>query len=311
MKRTVLAVGLGLSLAAACGPSSRGDNFGNDGGNGSGGGSGSGNGSGGDGCSASAKLIYTVDQTNKLYSFDPTTKSFTSLGTLNCVSGNDPTFGPDFEPFSMGVDRNSQAYVLFVDQISGLAPKIYKVDTQTAGLPCTLTSFSPPSGLAEFGMGFSTTTAGGSVDQLFIAGGASVATTSSSSLKTLDVNTMATTNVGTVQGSPELTGNANGELWGFFPDSVNPRIEQINKTSGAAVAPANLPASMKGNPMAWAFAFYGGHYFVFLQRDSTTPDTETTVYEVTPTGSLVSMTSSQGKHIVGAGVSTCAPVVIQ
>jgi hypothetical protein len=31
------------------------------------------------------------------------------------VSGNDPFFGPDFEPFSMGVDRNSQAYVLFVD----------------------------------------------------------------------------------------------------------------------------------------------------------------------------------------------------
>ncbi|CAN5523063.1 hypothetical protein BH11MYX1_BH11MYX1_17010 [soil metagenome] len=301
MKRTVLALVLGIT--SACGPSTRGDNFGNDGGNGSG--SGSGSGSGGDGCSASAKLIYTVDQGNVLYSFEPTTKTFTSLGTLDCPAGG------NYNPFSMGVDRNAVAYVLYVDQdtftgsVNGT--KLFKVDTTSASLTCTATSFNAPSNLKEFGMGFSTTTAGGDVDQLFIAGGAAATTTTSAKLATLDVTTMATTAVGTVQGSPELTGNANGELWGFFPDANNPRIAQINKTTGV-LATANLPASMQGNPMDWAFAFYGGDYYVFLQRDT---DANTIVYQVSPTGTLVGQTNASGKHIVGAGVSTCAPVVIQ
>ncbi len=307
MKRTVLAL-LGITAVSACGPSSRGDNFGtNDGGNN---GSGSNNGSGGDGCSAASKLIYTVDQGNVLYSFDATTKTFASLGTLNCPAGSGSSGAALYEPFSMGVDRNSQAYVLYVDQNGIDQPQVFKVDTTASGIPCTATSFNGASGLAEFGMGFSTTTAGGDVDQLFIAGGAAVSTTSPSTLATLNVTTMATTNIHSLTGSPELTGNANAELWGFFPDATNPKIGQINKTTGA-VASVNLPASMKGGPMDWAFAFYGGNYFVFLQRDANTSDTDTTVYEVTPAGALVGMTSSNGKHIVGAGVSTCAPVVIQ
>jgi len=304
MKLTVFALVLGITAASACGPSTRDDNFGtNDGGN-NGSGSGSGSGSGGDGCSAASKLIYTVDQGNVLYSFNATTKSFTRLGTLNCPAGSVAA------PFSMGVDRNSQAYVLYVDPSGFQGPQVFKVDTTASGIPCTATSFNGTSGLAEFGMGFSTTTAGGDVDQLFIAGGAAVSTTSPSTLATLDVTTMATTNIHSLTGSPELTGNSNGELWGFFPDASNPKIGQINKSTGA-VASVSLPASMKGGPMDWAFAFYGGHYFVFLQRDANTSDTDTTVYEVTPTGTLVSSTSSMGKHIVGAGVSTCAPVVIQ
>jgi hypothetical protein len=308
MKRTVLPLLLGIPVLVACGPS-RGDddNFGNDGRTGSGG---SGSGGSGDGCSAASKLIYTVDQHNELYQFDATTKAFTTLGTLNCPgtgAGGGP-FAPDYEPFSMGVDRNANAYVLYVDQVLGSPSKIFKVDTNTAGLPCTATTFTAPTNLEEFGMGFSTTTAGGDQDQLFIAGGTAVQTTSPADLNTLDVTSMAVAHLGTVTGSPELTGNANAELWGFFPDPNSPRIEQINKTNGASITPAMLPASMKGMPMAWAFAFYGGNYFVFLMKGS---ESSTTVYEVTPAGMLVGSTPAPGKVIVGAGVSTCAPVVIE
>ena len=303
MKRTVLPLLLGTIVLVACGPNNRGgDDFGNDGGGSNGSGS---NGSGNDGCSAASKLVYVVDSNKKLSQFDPTTKAFTDLGTLNCSAGA--------MPFSMGVDRNATAYVLYTDT------KIYKVDTQTAGLPCTATSFTAPSDLTEFGMGFSTTTAGGDVDQLFVAGGTSVAIGSSSKLRSLDVTSMTTAGSGTVDGSPELTGNSNAELWGFFPDTSNPKIEKINKMTGVAEStfPLTDAASFQGQPLDWAFAFYGGDYWIFLEKDPASdplglaPETFTTVYQVSDTGVLKGHTPAPGRSIVGAGVSTCAPVVIQ
>jgi hypothetical protein len=312
MKRSVLPVFLlGIAVVAACGSSGRPDDFGTgDGGNGSG--SGSGSGSGDDGCSAASKLVYVVDQDNKLSQFDPTSKTFSDLGTLNCPAGA-------ATPFSMGVDRNATAYVLYVDQTGGTASdaQLFKVDTTSASLTCTKTTFSSTS-LQEFGMGFSTTTAGGDTDQLFIAGGTDISTTANSKLNTLDVSTFTPTLVHQITGSPELTGNANAELWGFFPDTDNPKIAQIDKTTGATTDHALTDAaSFKGQPLAWAFAFYGGDYWIFLEKDPASdtfgvdPETNTTVYQVSDTGVLKGKTNAPGRVIVGAGVSTCAPVVIE
>jgi hypothetical protein len=313
MKRTVLPLLLGMTMLVACGPSSRGDDDdfgGNDGGNGGSGGSG---GSADDGCSDASKLVYVVDENKQLSQFDPVAKTFHDLGTLNCQAGN-------LNPFSMGVDRNANAYVLYADQSGqGATSKVFKVDTNTAGLPCTATSFTAPSTLEEFGMGFSTTTAGGDQDQLFIAGGNNVSTTQPSELNTLDVTSMAVSPIGMVQGSPELTGNANAELWGFFPDATNPRIEKINKTTAAADStfPLTDAASFQGQPLAWAWAFYGGDYWIFLEKDPASdvlminPETSTTVYQISDTGVLKGKTAAPGRVIVGAGVSTCAPVVIE
>src|SRR6185312_9253584 len=145
MKWTVLVLAL---MVAACGPSTRNDddNFGGDGGHGGSGSNGSG-GSGDDGCSAASKLVYVVDQNNTLSQYDPTTKMFHDLGTLSC---NAPS---GYQPFSMGVDRNATAYVLFTKQsstgtIQGTA--LYKVDTTSATLTCTKTTFTAPSNLTEF-----------------------------------------------------------------------------------------------------------------------------------------------------------------
>src|SRR5262245_57082217 len=101
----------------ACGPSNRADDDGTGGGGGgadSGGGGGSGSGNQ-DGCSDAAKLVYVVDSNNKLSSFDPSNKTFKDLGTLNCPAANGA------QPFSMGVDRNATAYVLYsgVNQLTG------------------------------------------------------------------------------------------------------------------------------------------------------------------------------------------------
>jgi hypothetical protein len=289
MRTTIWAL---LLVVAACGPNDRGDddNGGTDGGNTGGDGN-----SNSDNCSEEAKLVYTVDQNNQLATFDPVTKAFMDLGALDCPA--------EFlaSPFSMGIDRTAGAWVLYS---SG---ELFKVDTKT--LACSPTTWSSPSGLLQFGMGFSTDTAGGTTDTLYIAGG-SGPTQPTSALNRLDTNSMTPSPVGTVTGWPELTGTGNAELWGFFPTTTFggiPRVEQIDKTSGAAARTFNLP-DLTGNASAWAFAFFGGDFFIFLMRDT---ELATTVYQIDGMdGGIKGMTATNGRTIVGAGVSTCAPVVI-
>jgi hypothetical protein len=219
------------------------------------------------------------------------TKSFQDIGTLSC-----PTSG---QPFSMGVDRDAVAWVLFTDS------KIYRVDTTNAA--CTATMWSNPGQLAEFGMGFSSNTAGSTDDTLYIAGGPSALFATTSDLRTLNTQTMQSASVGTVQGWPELTGTGNAELWGWFPDDTAPRVEQINKANGAAIKTYPLPA-LAGTPAAWAFAFWGGDFWIFLMKGF---ETSTTVYQIDGTNGMVKgNTPASGRTIVGAGVSTCAPTII-
>ena len=285
--RTFLVVAV---LLVACGPGSdRSDGGGNGGGDG-------GSGSNSDGCSDAAKLVYVVDSSNKFSKFDPSTKTFTDIGNLMC-----PSMG-GAQPFSMGVDRDAVAWVLYN---SG---ELFRVDT--ASLVCTKTTWATQQGLLLFGMGFSTNTAGGTEDTLYIAGGTSQLD-SNSKLATLSTAAFSATPLGTVTGWPELTGTGNAELWGWFPSDQfgfeTPRVEQINKMTGAPIKTYDLP-TLTGMPRAWAFAFWGGDFWIFYKRST---DASTSVYQIDGTnGQIKTTTPAPGREIVGAGVSTCAPVVI-
>jgi len=272
------------ALLAACGGPS--DRPTTDGGNGNG----DGNGQNGDGCSDEAKSVYVVDQNNTLSRFDPPTKAFTDLGQLNCPASGGAT------PFSMGIDRTAVAWVLYS---SG---ELFRVDTTS--LNCTKSTWTSQLGIQQFGMGFSTDAAGGNVDTLFIAGG-SGPTQPTSQLAKLSTTTFQAQGVGTVQGWPELTGTGNAELWGFFPDATSPRIAQLDKTNGSALK--TYPLTIAGMPTAWAFAFWGGDFWVFLMKGL---ETSTTIYQYDATGQPKSMKMAPGRTIVGAGVSTCAPVIL-
>lgn len=281
---TILCASLAL---AACGPN-RGDD--DDGPSGDGG---PGDGTNADGCSDEAKLIYVVDEGNQLSTYDPLTRTFADKGPLSCPA----SLGAS--PFSMGIDRDAGAYVLYN---SG---ELFRVDTST--LACTPTSWQTGTdGLLVFGMGFSTDVAGGSTDTLFIAGGFGPSDPTSA-LNTLNVGTFDPTRVGTVNDWPELTGTGDAELWGFFPSASNPRIAQLDKGNGSQLQTFNLP-TLAGQPMAWAFAFFGGDFHVFLMRSN---ENATAVYRVNgTTGQITDTLQTNTRTIVGAGVSTCAPTVI-
>jgi hypothetical protein len=291
---------LGLALGA-CGPGGRGgDDGGDDGGTTDAGNTGGGDGgNNGDGCSDAAKLVYVVDQNKKLSQFNPMTKSFTDLGTLTCPAAGGAT------PFSMGIDRDALAWVLYSNG------ELFRVETKN-NLACTKASWIPNTqGHQVFGMGFSTDAAGGTTDSLFIAGGAGPGIGSTSTLARLDIGTFQPNNRGTLTGWPELTGTGNAELWGFFPQSgtTGARIAKLDKTTGAALQ--TFPETSLNDPLqplAWAFAFHGGSFWVFLKKSS---DSQTQVYQFNASdGAMVGVTPSGGRTIVGAGVSTCAPVIL-
>ncbi|MGE0547189.1 MAG: hypothetical protein AB7O24_28265 [Kofleriaceae bacterium] len=284
---------VGMSLVIGCGPGGRPDGSGDkpDGGTEPDADNTNGNGNT-DGCSDEAKLVFVVDGSNQLSTFEPSTKSFTPLGTLDCPAELGAV------PFSMGIDRTPTAWVLYD---SG---ELFKVDTKT--LECTATNWNHALGLSHFGMGFSTDAAAGTTDSLFVAGGGLIPGPTVTMAK-LDTQTMSATSIGMVTGNPELTGTGNAELWGWFPDATAPKIMQLDKATGAGIKTFQLP-TLAGQPGAWAFAFWGGDFWIFLMKGF---ETSTTVYQVDgTTGMVKGQSTAGGRVIVGAGVSTCAPVVI-
>ena len=282
-------VSLALCMIA-CGPPSRDGGGGDDDGTG-------GDGPTGDGqCPQGTELIYVIDQfANRISQFDPSTKAFADLGQLNCSQKLGAT------PFSMSVDRNGVAWVLYT---SG---ELFHVGLANVGGSCVKTAWASPSNLVVFGMGFSTDMPGGSTEKLYIGGGRDQAQTMYT-LAMVEPSTMAVTTIGMEPQLPEMTGNGNAELWGFFPSASTARVVQFDKANGGILKDFSLP-SLAGTMTGYAFAHWGGDYWVFLLKNS---ETSTTVYQVDGgTGQITSTTPTTGRTIVGAGVSTCAPVVIK
>ncbi|HEY4242423.1 MAG TPA: hypothetical protein VGM88_21545 [Kofleriaceae bacterium] len=256
---------------------------------------------GGSTCTAAAMKVYVVDQNNTLSTFTPPA-TFTDLGTLSC-SATGAT------PFSMGIDRNAMAWILYSDGA------IYNVDPTRSPLACTPSAWtSGTEGNLVFGMGFSTDAAGGDVDTLYIAGGGGYISDAYVQLSSVDVTTLPirTVPIGEPQpGWPELTGNALAELWGFFPNTDGtrgPRVGRFDKQTGVIDPVYGLALGNGGGDVAtdWAFAFYGGSYYIFQATIG-----DTVVYAVDEQGVLADPAGTPTtRKIVGAGVSTCAPVIV-
>src|SRR5436305_7464033 len=89
---------------------------------------------GGD-CAQGTEYVYTIDMFPAVLSqFDPATKTFQPLGTLQC-----PTTTAGATPNSMSVDRSARAWVNYT---SG---ELFLV--QLPGLECSKTSWSSPDDL--------------------------------------------------------------------------------------------------------------------------------------------------------------------
>jgi hypothetical protein len=266
-------------------------------------------------------LVYVVDEQNDFMSFDPRKlpgNPFTVIGTLNCptTGSSIQTGNPMVMPFSMSVDRDGVAWVLYTNG------QLFQVSLTTAA--CTAAGNTVDAGgMALFGMGFVTDTSGGMSEKLYLAGGNNDPTASPKKLAYDDTHggnltpmASGTITASPAQFSPELTGTSEAKLYGFFPNLTQTAyVQEISKTDGSPVGMKwNLGTTGLGaNINDWAFAQWGGTFYIFVTTsDASGNNRNSTVRSIDrTTGTYTTVLQNLPYYIDGAGVSTCAPVTIQ
>lgn len=253
-------------------------------------------------CSVAAQLVYVLSDANDLYSFDPPNKLFKKIGPLGCNT--------TMQPNSMAVDRNATAWVNYVesDPIFGgdSAGAIFKVSTKDASCDAAPAVTLGPQWY-RLGMGFSTDGAGATTESLFVTGTGSIGAGDSPGLGKVDMATMKASPIqnfspGTYTGqSAELTGTGDGRLFGYFT-TTPVYVAEIGKTN-AAVTNAKAINGLD-TPSAWAFSFWGGSFYLYA---ASLGNSSVTRYNPAD-GSITTYMPDVGFRIVGAGVSTCAPL---
>jgi hypothetical protein len=246
------------------------------------------------GCDGGATLIYLVSQQDTLLSFDPPTASFSLIGPLACPV----TISSDAAPFSMAVDRSGTAYVVYRNALD--QGELFRVSVANAA--CRATGFvSPPGFTSLYGMGYSTDVADGG-EVLYLASSED----KGSRLATLDTSTFTLGVIGPLDPpivKAELTGTGGGDLFAFWGDDAGSNIAQIDKSSAHSVAQSALPNVFP--TWAWAFAIWGGDFYTFTSRDASSG---TVVHRFRPADGSIVEVARYKDEIVGAGVSTCAPL---
>jgi hypothetical protein len=258
-------------------------------------------------CGENADLIYLVDQQYRLLSFNPRDgkNEIKLIGNLSCPAG--PSFdGGTATPFSMSVDREARAWVLYN---SG---EIFWVSTKDAS--CKPSGFMPAQkGFETFGMGFVSDAPGSESETLFITGGGHN-NPGKGNLGRIDPMSLQVTPLGALpmtEYGPELTGTGKAELWAYFPGTKMTFAGQLDKTTAQPVVQWPMPP-LSGSVTAWAFAHWGGRFYLFVTvLDLMTGMNNSQVFLFTPDdGNVTTILSNLPYTIVGAGVSTCAPVII-
>ncbi len=247
-----------------------------------------------DGCSAEARLVYVVSQERDLYSFNPGSLTFTKIGQINCNAAGNPN--------SMAIDRAGTAWVNYSDG------SLFKVSTTTAS--CTETGFEKgQSGFVKFGMAFATNGEGSTEETLYVASVDEVGD-GGRGLGKIDLTTMKLTPLGDYSGNlqgeaAELTGTGDGKLFGFFTTAPHATLAQIDKSKGATSNDRPLTGVSTG--LAWAFSFWGGDFW-FYTSDGFSASSVTQL-RTSANNELSVVKQNVGNfRIVGAGVSTCAPL---
>jgi hypothetical protein len=248
-------------------------------------------------CPSGNDLVYVASEERHLYSFDPKTATFTLLGLVDCAGG--------MYVNSMAIDRAGNAWINYGDG------SLWESPTQNP--TCIPTNYKANSaGVALFGMGFSAKTAGGSAETLYIDD------LSGGGLGYIDMSSMTLLRFGPFAGDLanrdcELSGTADARLFGFFAgsplgDAGSASVTQIDPVSEGAMKTWPLPTVDTGSD--WAFAFWGGDFYLFTADKYDSTDPFTTVTRLDPsTGTLTVMAQNIGFRVVGAGVSTCAPII--
>lgn len=244
-------------------------------------------------CPEGNELIYVVDRDDNLIAFDPRklpADPLRLIGKLGCHGAGGP--------FSMAVDRHGVAWVLY----SG--GELFKVSITDA--TCERAPYQPGR-LGLFGMGYASDAPGAPTEHLYVA------TNGRRLLASIDTEAASPSDriLGEMTApsdeSPELTGTRDGKLYGFYPNLSTPSfVQEVDRRSGEPVGPRwQLDGDPLGTVSAWAFAQWGGTFYVFVTGDDGLGSSVRAIDRKTGTSRTV--LEHLPYVITGAGVSTCAP----
>jgi hypothetical protein len=239
------------------------------------------------------ELIYAVDNLSRLYSFDPRKlpgDPFHPVGKLQC--GERQTLN------SMAVDRSGVAWLGYH---GGTVYRASIIDAH-----CSAAGAVPRGAPTQFGMGFASDGPDATTEKLFVAGGAGT-----KSLAVLDTSTFPLTWNAVAPFDqpehPELTGTGDGRLFAYFPSPGLGFVVEIDRVTAKEIGERWVLEGTGSRVTAFAFAHWGGVFYVFFTAERVS------------SVQAVHMKSRKQERvvtglpmiIVGAGVSTCAPLLEQ
>lgn len=238
---------------------------------------------------AAGRYVYVVTAHDELYRFHPPSLSFKLVSRLSCPARSYAS------PYSMAVARDGTAYVVFNDG------NLFRVDTETG--QCDATGYATgQAGFTSFGMGYMQDSG---AEQLFISASSYLGGTGYQ-LGTIGFSPLKATPVGVydrISARSELTGTGDGRLFGAFEGQPYV-VAEIDPRSARILSQQPLEAvSYPPNSSNFAFAFWGGSFWLFAGPGSTTD-----VFRYDPDAGTTKKVSRQPFAVVGAGVSTCAPL---
>ncbi len=232
---------------------------------------------------AGSTLVYVLGAQNQLYSFYPPTLAFTNIGTIACPGNSSPN--------SMAVTRSGIAFTNFLDG------NLFEISTENAA--CKTTTYAPKQGgVTTYGMGYAGLPDGG--EELYVSENGNKMTLG---LGDIDTTTFTLNLIGPYQPQQfncELSGTGAGQLFGFCPFGSGSFLIEINPVNAAVTSSHQLAAGSSAS--SFAFAFWGGEFWIFTGNGGST------VTEYDPVAQKETNVTTAPIEIVGAGVSTCAPL---
>ncbi len=254
-----------------------------------------------------------------IQAFDPETLTFTPVvATIECAGT-----GADWGVSSMAVDRNRGAWIGSPVLPEGGGPsytRLDRVDLDTGACE-TEADVVPQSWGSQLGMAFVADGKDSGNETLYFVNTGTFLHTMPHEDPLGRWWTLGPENR-TFSGV-ELTGSGDGRMFSLVMNYTGPfdhectarmpcpptvRLAEVDKSDASALSMFDLPGieAFGIDPGGFAFAYWGGHIWIFISRDFG----PTQVFDHDPQTQTTTAVLDDGPlGVVGAGVSTCAPLV--
>jgi hypothetical protein len=242
-------------------------------------------------CSPDARdWIYLLTAERGVFRFSPLTREVQLRGVIDCMV-RDIRGGATNTPYALTVDRRGGGWSSF--RGGGLA-RLGLLDGT-----CTPTCLKGP--FPTWSLAFALDDAG--VENLYVE--ESAESNVLAKFGTLDLDNGKFTQLGNndaVSRGADLTATGDGRIFGFFHATTN-FLAEVDRTTGHLSGVIDLP--WLNIRYGWAFAFWGGSFWMF--RSETSGETKLDRVDW-PSGAHTPVDVALKFTVVGAGVSTCAPI---